>query len=120
MFCFSLVPFCQVIPTWHQIKLQMKATRKLTFQVRIYLKRDTAKRSGHEQNQTKHHSENKLFQHDRPLSRAAENDITLSSTNPLLCKTVILYCLQEFLYARPNSVHFIFKSSISVSKTDSC
>lgn len=76
MFCFSLDPFCQDIPTQQQIKLQMKATRKLAFQVRIYLKRDAAKRSDHEQNQTRPHSKVKLFQHGSPLSRAVERDIT--------------------------------------------
>lgn len=37
MLCFSFVPLCQDIPTQHQINLQKKATRKLIFQVRIYL-----------------------------------------------------------------------------------
>lgn len=99
----------------------MKATRKVTFQVRIYLRRNTARRSGHEQNQTRHRSKIKLFQHGRPPSRGAERDIrALWSTNPKVCKRVISHCLQKFLYANPSSVHFIFKSSIGASKKDSC
>lgn len=118
---FNLSPFARISQLSTKQSFRWKVQGNKTFQVRIYLKRDTARRSDHEQNQTGHHSKIKLFHHGRPLSRAVRTDLTaLWSTHPGVCKKVISYCLQKLLYVSPNAVHFIFKSSVHASRKDSC